>query len=79
MQQRRVSHTVSHLSQHALPFPIFNRFLGTIAEAAGLAPIDIHVPRATRVGNSIIQSDVRVAKAKDAHQLYEAVVELRKP
>ena len=56
-----------------------DRFLGTIAEAAGLELVDIHIPRATRVGNSIIKSDVRVAKAKDAHQLYEAVVELRKP
>jgi len=55
-----------------------DRYLGKIAEAAGLELVDIHVPRATRVGNSIIQSDVRVAKAKDSHQLYEAVVELRK-
>ena len=56
-----------------------DRFLGTIAEAAGLELVEIHIPRATRVGNSIIKSAVRVAKAKDAHQLYEAVVELRKP
>ncbi len=56
-----------------------DRFLAKIAESVGLQVINIHVPRATRVGNSIIQSDVRVAKAKDSHQLYEAVVELRKP
>jgi DNA modification methylase len=53
-------------------------YLAKIAESVGLELVDIHVPRATRVGNSIIQSDVRVAKAKDSHQLYEAVVELRK-
>jgi hypothetical protein len=40
--------------------------------------VGIDIPRATRVGNSIIQSDVRVAKAQDSHQLYEAVVMLRK-
>lgn len=56
-----------------------DRYLGIIAESAGLEPVSIHIPRATRVGNSIIQSEVRVAKAKDKHQLYEAVLELRKP
>jgi hypothetical protein len=55
-----------------------DRFLGKIAEASGLELVEIHVPRATRVGNSIIQSDVRVEKAKTSHQLYEAVVELRR-
>ena len=53
-------------------------YLAKIAESVGLELVEIHVPRATRVGNSIIQSDVRVAKAQDSHQLYEAVVELRK-
>lgn len=53
-------------------------YFGAIAESVGLKLIDIHVPRATRVGNSIIQSDVRVAKARDSQQLYEAVVEVRK-
>lgn len=53
-------------------------YFGKIAEAVGLELIRIDVPRATRVGNSIIKSDVRVAKAQDKHQLYEAVVELRK-
>jgi len=55
-----------------------DRFLAKIAESAGLEVVDIHMPRATRVGNSIIQSEVRVAKARKGHQLYEAVVELRK-
>lgn len=55
-----------------------DRYLAAVCEAAGLRVVDIHVPRATRVGNSIIQSQVRVAKAKDEHKLYEAVVELRK-
>jgi hypothetical protein len=55
-----------------------DQYLGKIAESVGLELVDIHIPRATRVGNSIIQSEVRVAKAKASHQLYEAVVELRK-
>lgn len=55
-----------------------DEYLGQIAESVGLELVEIHVPRATRVGNSIIQSDVRVAKAKKSDQLYEAVVELRK-
>ena len=55
-----------------------DQFLGTIAETVGLEVVEIHTPRATRVGNSIIQSNVRVEKAKKSHSLYEAVVELRK-
>ncbi|MFH0960235.1 MAG: DNA methyltransferase [Pseudomonadota bacterium] len=54
-------------------------YFGKIAESIGLDLVDIHVPRATRVGNSIIKSDIRVAKAKKSHHLYEAVVEVRKP
>jgi hypothetical protein len=53
-------------------------YFAKIAEAMGLELVRIDVPRATRVGNSIIQSDVRVTKAQDKHQLYEAVVELRR-
>jgi hypothetical protein len=55
-----------------------DEYLGAIAELAGLKLLDIHLPRLTRVGNSIIQSNVRVEKADDGHQLYEAVVELIK-
>lgn len=55
-----------------------DQYFGKIAQSVGLELVDIHVPRSTRVGNSIIQSDVRVVKAKKSHQLYEAVVELRK-
>jgi hypothetical protein len=55
-----------------------DEYFGQIAEFTGLKLVDIHVSRETRVGNSIIQSDVRVEKAKDNHQLYEAVVEIRK-
>lgn len=55
-----------------------DQYLGKIAESVGLELVGIDIPRATRVGNSIIQSDVRVAKAQDSHQLYEAVVMLRK-
>lgn len=56
-----------------------DEYFGAIAESVGLDLVGIAIPRETRVGNSIIQSDVRVEKAKDAHQLYEAIVELRKP
>lgn len=55
-----------------------DQYFGKIAEAVGLELVKIDIPRATRVGNSIIQSSVRVEKAKKTHQLYEAVVELRK-
>jgi len=55
-----------------------DQYFGKIAESIGLELVRIDVPRATRVGNSIIQSNVRVVKAKKSHQLYEAIVELRK-
>ncbi|MBN1889018.1 MAG: hypothetical protein JW850_13575 [Thermoflexales bacterium] len=55
-----------------------DEYLGKIAESVGLELARIDIPRATRVGNSIIHSDVRVAKASKSHQLYEAIVELRK-
>lgn len=55
-----------------------DQYFGKIAESIGLELVRIDIPRVTRVGNSIIQSEVRVAKARDSHQLYEAVVELRK-
>lgn len=55
-----------------------DEYFGRIAESLGLTLVDINIPRATRVGSSIIQSGVRAGKAKDSHQLYEAVVVLRK-
>ncbi len=55
-----------------------DQYLAKIAESVGLELVGIDIPRATRVGNSIIQSGVRVAKAQDSHQLYEAVAVLRK-
>lgn len=55
-----------------------DQYFAQIAESIGLEVVRIDVPRATRVGNSIIQSDVRVARAKKTQRLYEAVVELRK-
>jgi DNA modification methylase len=55
-----------------------DRYLGEIAERAGLRLVDIHIPRTTRVGNSIIQSPIRVEKAQDNHRLYESVVQLGK-
>jgi DNA modification methylase len=56
-----------------------DEYFGKIAEAVGMELLKIDVPRATRVGNSIIQSDVRVGKTEASHQLYEAVVVLRNP
>ncbi|NJL42507.1 MAG: hypothetical protein HC935_02110 [Pseudanabaena sp. SU_2_4] len=52
-------------------------YLSQIAESAGLELVSIDTPRNTRVGNSIIQSNVRVTKADKLHRLYESVVELR--
>ena len=56
-----------------------DQYFGQIATALGLEVVRIDIPRATRVGNSIIQSEVRVSKAKDSDQLYEAIVELKQP
>ena len=64
-----------------IPIPT-DRFLAQIAGAAGLETVAIHIPNppgSTRVGNSIINSDVRVGPAGRKNRLYEAVVELRKP
>ena len=55
-----------------------DEYFGRIAEGIGFELVDIHIPRKTRVGNSIINSKVRVGKAKKKHKLYEAVVEIRK-
>ena len=55
-----------------------DQYFGKIAQSVGLELVRIDVPSITRVGNSIIQSNVRVEKAQDSHQLYEAIVELRK-
>lgn len=55
-----------------------DQYFAKIAESVGLELVRIDMPRTTRVGNSIIQSSVRVEKAQDSHQLYEAIVELRK-
>ncbi len=55
-----------------------DKYFGTIAANSGLELVDINVPRPTRVGNSIIQSDIRVEKAQDSHTLYESVVHLKK-
>ena len=55
-----------------------DKYFGQIAETAGLELVEIHIPRATRVGNSIIQSGLRLPNENSSHQLYEAVVELRR-
>jgi DNA modification methylase len=51
-------------------------FLGRIAELCGLEVIAIQTPRQARVGNSIVNSDIRTRSQK-RHQLYESVVEIR--
>jgi len=51
-------------------------YFGKIAESVGLRLIQIAIPRNTRVGNSILQSDVRVGRTPESSQLYEAVVEI---
>lgn len=60
-----------------VPIPT-DQYFGEVAESVGLELVDIHLPRPVRVGNSIIQSEVRVVKAKSHQQLYEAVVEVKK-
>jgi hypothetical protein len=55
-----------------------DEYFAKIAESVGLEIVEIHIPRSKRIGNSIIQSEVRVSKATKGHRLYEAVVELRK-
>ena len=53
-------------------------FLAKIAELCGLTVDGIHTPRLARVGNSIVNSDVRT-RSTEKHQLYESVVEIRQP
>ena len=59
-----------------VPIPT-DRFLAAIAASRGLQVADIHVPRETRVGSSIVESSVRAGKA-NGRALYESVVELRR-
>ena len=59
-----------------VPIPT-DRFLATIAESHGFDLVAIHVPRNTRIGNSILNSSVRAGKT-DGCSLYESVVELRR-
>ena len=60
-----------------VPVPT-DRFLATIAGKHGLAVVDVHTPRSTRVGNSIVNSSVRIGGGRGA-TLYESVVEIRQP
>jgi hypothetical protein len=55
-----------------------DEYFSAIAASVGLEPVTIDIPRATRVGSSIIQSSVRATKASDSHRLYEAIVVLKK-
>lgn len=60
-----------------VPVPT-DQFLAAIARRQGLTVAEIHMPRATRVGNSIVNSSVRAGNG-NASKLYEAVVEIRQP
>lgn len=55
-----------------------DKFLGELAVERGLELVEIHVPRNSRIGSSIVNSSVRAGQA-NGHRLYESVVELRKP
>ena len=59
-----------------VPIPT-DRYLAAIAASRGFHVADIHVPRETRVGSSIVESSVRAGKANGS-ALYESVVELRR-
>ena len=59
-----------------VPIPT-DRFLAGIAASRGFEVADIHVPRESRVGSSIVESSVRAGKAAGS-TLYESVVELRR-
>ncbi len=59
-----------------VPIPT-DRFFAKIAEPYGFQVINIHVSRDTRVGNSIVNSSVRVGKT-NGNALRESVVELRR-
>ena len=59
-----------------VPIPT-DRFLAKIAESHDFDVVAVHVPRKTRVGNSILNSSVRAGKTKGS-ALYESVVELRR-
>ena len=56
-----------------------DRFLAQIAEEQGLKIVGMHKPRITRVGNSIVDSTVRVRKTDGKTSLYESVVEMCRP
>ena len=58
-----------------VPVPT-DKFMAIIAEQCGLAVRKLETPRETRVGNSIIHSNVRNGKAAEGSQLYESVMEL---
>ena len=59
-----------------VPIPT-DRFLASIAKSRGFQVADIHVPRETRVGSSIVESSVRAGKAHGG-TLYESIVELQR-
>ena len=58
-----------------VPIPT-DQYLASIASSRGFEVVKVHVPRDTRVGNSILNSSVRAGKTKGS-TLYESVVELR--
>ena len=58
-----------------IPVPT-DRFMASIALDCGLEVVNIHTPRETRVGNSIINSVVRTKQKQNGQQLYESVLEI---
>ena len=60
-----------------LPIPT-DVYFGKIAQSVGLRLVRIAIPRDSRVGTSIVRSDVRVGKPPSSSRLYEAVVEIRR-
>ena len=60
-----------------IPIPT-DQYFAKIAKSVGLRVVQVSTPRATRVGNSIIRSEVRAAKAKKNHRLYESIIEILK-
>ena len=56
-----------------------DRLFAEIAEREGFEVVDLHEVRTKRIGNSIVNSSVRVGTVNQRTRLYETAVELRAP
>ena len=56
-----------------------DRLFAEIAEREGFDVVDLHEVRSKRIGNSIVNSSVRVGTVNQRTRLYETAVELRAP